>query len=157
MKPLSLGILFLCALLLSGCPSTGKFKQGQTWIPQGFAAYQSAKKQAAISPEGIVYAIRHEKNEPMADLSFWKKAMKKRLLETGYIFVAESDLQGQKQQGYLLELAAPVGKEDFAWIIALYVQGKQLHIIQASGEEKKLKQHRKAILDAAQAFASTLK
>ncbi|MDQ6962628.1 MAG: hypothetical protein Q9M28_08905 [Mariprofundaceae bacterium] len=156
MNTTSLGLLLLCTLLLSGCPSSTKHLEGNTWVPQGFAAYKAAKKQAAISPEGIVYNIRHEKNEPFAGLLFWKKAMKKRLLDTGYIFVAESDIQSKKQKGYLLELAAPVGKQDFTWLIALYVVNNKLHIVEASGEEKIFKQHRQAIVDAAQKVGDIL-
>lgn len=148
MKCQQLTLLILSCLLLTACPSNHTMPKGVSWVPEGFAAYDNTKQQAAVSPEGVRYAIRYEKNQPHADLSFWQAAMKKRLLDTGYIFVSDSTIKGSKQSGYLLELSAPAGNQDYIWLIALFVHDKKLQIIEATGEEKLFKLHRAKIVKA---------
>jgi len=148
MKYKQFTLLILSCLLLTACPANHTMPKGASWVPEGFAAYDKSKKHAAISPEGVRYAIRYEKNDPHADLSFWQAAMKKRLLDTGYIFVSDSTIKGKNQSGYLLELSAPAGNQDYTWLIALFVHDKQLQIIEATGEEKVFKLHRAKIVEA---------
>lgn len=104
-------------------------------VPQGFAAYENQQKIRAVSPDGVMYRIRREKNEPFAELPFWREALKKRMLDAGYNFMNEEDIKAGERSGYLLELAAPLGAQDFSYLIALFVNdNKQLVIVEAAGD-----------------------
>ena len=120
----------LLGLVVLSSPSRSLHLSREGQPPQGFAAYRELWQDwfelRAVSPDGVVYRVRTEDNEPTADLPFWQAALKKRMLDAGYILVAESETKAGKQPGYLLELAAPVGQEDFVYLIALFVNGSEL-------------------------------
>ncbi|MBN1959483.1 MAG: hypothetical protein JW841_00935 [Deltaproteobacteria bacterium] len=134
-------------LLLNGC------RRFEAKVPDGFAAYDDGINHfRAVSPDGVVYRVRTEKNSPEAKVVFWREALKKRMLDAGYIFTNENDITAGQIPGYLLELAAPVGLQDYGYLIALFVSGSRLIIVEASGEVLKLKNHRDAILNSINAL-----
>ncbi len=135
-------ILILC---MAGCTHINPSHN----IPNGFAAYNNLENIRAVSPDGILYRIRTEKNEPYAELPFWKKALKKRMIDSGYIFIGEEDISASDQKGYLLELATPVGAADHAYIIAVFTNNKkQLIIVESSGEIAVFKQRKEDVINA---------
>ncbi|MBC7794728.1 MAG: hypothetical protein H7Z43_13575, partial [Clostridia bacterium] len=100
---------FLAALAVTlsvaGCNS---FKAP---APDGFAAYKGTKPFRAVSSDGVVYRVREEPESSDATLDFWKKALKKRMLDAGYTFLRESDVSATgTQPGYVIELTAPHGQ-----------------------------------------------
>jgi hypothetical protein len=117
-------------------------------IPDGFARYTKAKEVKAVSPEGVVYRVRDEDNKPYADLPFWKEALKKRMLDAGYIFLREAPIAADIHKGYLLELTAPFGQQDYSYLIAIFIQEKKILIVEAAGEVTQIAGHREAILAA---------
>ncbi len=131
-------------VIISGC-TTPPIK---THAPEGFAGYRDTQDFKAISSDSVVYQIRELENKPSADLNFWKKALKKHMIDSGYHFVSEADLKGEAGLGYLIELAAPVRNEDYTYLIALYVEKKRLLVAESAGEVSKIKQHREAIITA---------
>ena len=136
--------------LLSCTPTTKKALQH----PQGFACYENAAPMKAVSPEGIVYRVRYEKNKPFAELPFWKEALKKRMTDAGYGFSRESDIQAGDRKGYLLELTAPMGPRDNAYLMAIFLNDmKQIVIFEASGEITQFDAQREKILDAVRSSA----
>jgi hypothetical protein len=116
--------------------------------PAGFASYSDWSHFRSVSPEGIVYRVRSEKNEPEAGLAFWREALKKRMLDAGYVFVSEGDVKAANEPGYLLELAAPLGEQDYTYLVALFARGSRLVIVEASGEVTRFAPHRPAIVEA---------
>ncbi|MCP4745805.1 MAG: hypothetical protein GY874_06630 [Desulfobacteraceae bacterium] len=133
-----LGFVFLCS-----CAYT------VPQVPEGFAQYEKVKDIKAISPDGVMYRVRVEDNKPYAELSFWKEAYKNRMIETGYTFLRESDIKTKKVlKGYLLELTAPVGLQDYTYLTVVFVRDKELIIVEAAGEVLKLKDRRDAIIKA---------
>lgn len=116
--------------------------------PQGFAPYRSWWTFKAVSPDGVIYRVRSEPNKPAAELPFWREALKKRMLDAGYAFMAESDLTAGADKGYLLELAAPQGSMDYAYLIGLFVDGGDIVIAEAAGEVTKLQPRRADIVEA---------
>lgn len=123
-------LLIIITALASGCAP-----KLPASVPQGFAAYENYEKIRAVSPDGVMYRIRREKNEPFAELPFWREALKKRMLDAGYTFMNEEDIEAGERSGYLLELAAPLGARDFSYLIALFVNdNKQLVIVEAAGD-----------------------
>lgn len=139
-------LLILC--LVMGCVHTtaGNGKR----IPAGFAPYTQAGKIKAVSPEGIIYRVRSVDNKPFAELTFWKEALKKRMLDAGYIFLNEAPIEADAQEGYLLELTAPYGQQDYTYLMAVFVRGKKIIIAEAAGEVSDLAARRAAILEAIQ-------
>ena len=115
--------------------------------PDGFAAFDDWHRFRAVSADGVMYMVRAEDNDPEAKLEFWKEALKNRMKDAGYAFVTEEDIKG-KQPGYLLELAAPVGEQDYSYMVAVFVRGGDVVIAEASGEVTHFAGRRGAIVAA---------
>ncbi len=129
---LMLSMLLICILLTTGCKTTVAPRGA---VPEGFALYDTREIVKAVSPDGVMFRIRAEKNEPEADLPFWSEALKIRMLNAGYRFLKESDVMAGNHRGYLLELAAPLGVKDYSYLIALFLNDRdQLLIVESVGE-----------------------
>lgn len=116
--------------------------------PEGFAPYDKPRPFRAVSPDGILFQVRAVKHKPEATLAFWKEALKKRMSDAGYTFVAESDLQAGDTPGYLIELAAPMGAEDDSYWVAIFPDGRRLVIAEAAGEAGRFQARAEAIRGA---------
>jgi hypothetical protein len=138
------------ALILSLSAMVGCVAHEAVLPPTGFARYSDSREFKAVSPEGVVFRVRSEENKPFAELSFWKEALKKRMLDAGYIFLREAPIAADGQQGYLLELTAPLGEKDCTYLTAVFVRGKKIVIAEAAGEVTDLDSRRDAILAAIQ-------
>lgn len=141
-RPLLIGLLLVMLSLLAGC------KSFTAQAPSGFATYEKGGAFRAVSPDGVIYRVRDEKNKPQAELAFWKEALKKRMLDAGYRFVSESDVKAGAAPGYLLELNAPQGSQDYTYLTALFVQGDRLVIVESAGEVSRFKSRRDVVLEA---------
>lgn len=117
--------------------------------PEGFAAFEKTDDFKAVSPDGVVFRMRDEPNKPDGDLPFWKEALKKRMLASGYTFFAERDLKTQAgEAGYLLELSAPLGPRDYSYLVAVFRKGSKLVIGEVAGEVLPVKARHDAIIAA---------
>lgn len=119
-------------------------------LPEGFAAYRQRRADRAASPDDVLFRVRTTRHKPRADLAFWKEALKNRMTDAGYRVVAEQDLAGAAQ-GTLLELMAPMGTEDWSYIVAVFPAGRRLVIVEAAGEASKFAPRRAAVLEAVEA------
>ncbi len=115
--------------------------------PEGFAAFDDWRRFRAVSADGVMYRVRSEENEPEATLDFWKEALRERMTDAGYTFVADQELAAGSP-GYLLELAAPVGEQDYSYLVAIFVRGDDILIAEASGEVSRFAGRRDAIVAA---------
>jgi len=115
--------------------------------PEGFAAFDDWSQFRAVSADGVMYIVRTEDNDPEAKLEFWKEALKNRMKDAGYSFVAEENIKGTSP-GYLLELAAPVGEQDYSYMVAIFVRGSDIIIAEASGEVTHFAGRRGAVVAA---------
>jgi hypothetical protein len=137
------------ALMLLGTSACASFT---AVAPAGFAPFEKQGGELrAVSPDGVVYRVRDEKHKPHADLAFWKEALKKRMIDAGYHFVAEQDVSAGGKPGYLLELSAPVGEQDYGYWVAVFDAGSQLVLVEAAGEVTKLAARRDQLLAAIKA------
>lgn len=144
MRPLSsLCLTLAAALCLCACVTTTP-----ATLPEGFAAYPPDGAFKAVSSDAVVYRVRREPNQPYADLAFWKEALKKRMLAAGYRFGAEGPLAAGPREGYLLELTAPYGPQDYGYLIAIFVEKESIQIAEAAGEVSALAERRPALLEA---------
>ena len=136
-------MLFLC---LVGC------KHAVANLPQGFAPYASGapwQDFRAVSADGVVFRVRETPNEPVAELAFWKEALKKRMLEAGYTFLSERDIKAAGgEPGYLIELTAPLGDRDYVYLIGVFRNRSHLIIAEAGGDVVTLEKRKKDIVSA---------
>jgi len=140
------GLALVCAGLLltpAGCR-----KGFDATAPVGFAAFAGGRQFRAVSSDGVSYRVRQESNDPQADLAFWREALKKRMIDAGYAFVADSEIKAGAVAGYLLELAAPVGAQDYSYTVAIFVSGKHVTIAESAGEVTRFRAHRQDVLAA---------
>ena len=135
-------LLCVATLVFAGCQTL------PSNAPADFAAYKGEKPFRAVSPDGVMYRVRSTENKPFAELSFWKTALKKHMIDSGYHFTGESDISAENLPGYLLELSAPAGDRDYTYLIALFVKGDTLLIAEASGEISRFKKHQAGIMEA---------
>lgn len=122
--------------------------------PDGFAVYEGRGAFRAVSPEGVVYRVRTVDNKPRADLEFWREALRKRMLDAGYRLLAEDDVRTGNLDGYRLELAAPVGEQDYAYLVAIFVLGDELLVAESAGEVSRFQTVREAVLEAVRTIDS---
>jgi hypothetical protein len=120
--------------------------------PKDFAPYRQRSEYRAASPDGVVFRVRKERQKPEADLSFWKEAARKRMADAGYHVTAVQDLDAAGTPGFLLETAAPMGTEDYAYLVAFFPRGRKLVVAEAAGEVSRFEARKAAVLDAIRAM-----
>ena len=116
--------------------------------PDGFSAWRRMGRYRAASPDAVLFRVRSVRHEPRAELSFWKEAVRERMVAAGYTVQAESDIAAGEAQGGLLELAAPLGTEDWTYLIAFFPDGRRLIVAEAAGEISELDARRDAVVEA---------
>ena len=126
-------VLSTAALLGIGCAP-------HAVAPREFASYPSSLFSSAdfraVSPEGLLFSVRTEKNNPKADLPFWRQAMKTRMSQAGYRILSDTDCVMGGAPAALLKMAAPVGNKDYFYWVALSISGKKILVAEAAGEAK---------------------
>lgn len=116
--------------------------------PEGFSAWKKRGRYRAASPDGVLFRVRTLKHKPRAELPFWKDAVRERMVAAGYRLVAEQELELGGAKGALIELAAPVGTEDWTYLVAFAPVGGKLVVAEAAGEVAALEARREALLAA---------
>lgn len=118
--------------------------------PDGFAAWRPKDGLRALSADDAMWRVRVLRSRQPADLSFWREALKNRLLETGYVLTGEGDVTGPDGavRGARLEWSAPDGERDAAWMVAIFVDGRRIVVAEAAGEAGAFASHREAVLGA---------
>jgi hypothetical protein len=108
--------------------------------PANFAVAESSTRDGedlvALAPNGVVYRVHHEANEPAADLAFWRKALETHLTDTGYQILERRDVQLAGHAGFLVEAAIARGDGDGSYLVAFAPIGKQLVVVDAGGPRK---------------------
>lgn len=120
--------------------------------PAGFAPGRKASRFHAVSPDDVVFRVRTAKNKPEADLAFWKEAMTTRMTEAGYRVTRAGEITANGVPGALLEVSAPDGEQDAAYLIAVFVDGGRLVLAEAAGEVGRFAARRDAVLAAIEAM-----
>lgn len=104
-------------------------------VPDGFARYDNKSRPfRAVSPDGVLFQVRAAEHKPEATLDFWREALKKRMADAGYTFIADAEVSAGGVKGYLIELAAPMGTEDSSYWVAVFPDGARLILVEAAGE-----------------------
>ncbi len=116
--------------------------------PKGFSAWRREGRYRAASPDGVLFRVRSVKHKPEGLLPFWKEAVRERMIAAGYTVQAEEDLQVGATRGALIELAAPLGTQDWSYLIAIFPQGNKIVLAEAAGEVATFDGRRKALRKA---------
>lgn len=120
--------------------------------PAGFAPFRRAWRFQAVSPDEVVYRVRSAKNKPKAELGFWQEALKTRMVDAGYHLENEQAVKAGAAEGYLLELGAANGEQDQAYVVALFVKGRKLILVEATGEAETFAGRRDDVVAAIEAL-----
>jgi hypothetical protein len=122
--------------LLTGCAINPAVPKDFAHYDRGFL-FKGALR--SMSPDGVLFTVRSEKNKPRADLGFWREAMKTRMGQAGYRVVADTVCTMQGREGALLKLSAPVGNQDYLYWIAFSLNptGSRILVAEAAGEAKR--------------------
>ena len=118
--------------------------------PIGFSPYRRPRHFQAVSADDTIYRVRSVRNEPEADLKFWREALRTRQVEAGYRLIADSKIESDGQEGYLIELSGANGERDQAYLIAIFVKGRRIVIAEATGEAEQVAKQRESIIGAMQ-------
>ncbi len=135
-------------VLLAGCTTPAPPKRE---APADFGIYDKPNVLKAVSADRVVYQVKYLENKPLADQGFWQIALKERLAKTGYVVTSEGAIESAGKQGYYVETTAPRGTTDYIYLVALFVQDKQLIVVESAGELAAYKARRETIFSAIKA------
>lgn len=141
-------VVVVAALLLVGCTTP---VPPRSESPADFGTYDNPKMLKAVSADRVVYQVKHLENKPFADQGFWQVALKERLTKTGYVVTSEGAIESAGKPGYYVETTAPRGTTDYMYLVALFVQDKQLIVVESAGELAAYKARRDTIFAAIKA------
>jgi hypothetical protein len=120
--------------------------------PVGFSEWRKESRYRAVAPDDVLFAVRVERHKPKAELSFWKEAVRQRMEAAGYKVISEGDLEAGGRAGAFVELAAPMGTEDWTYLLAFFPDGRRMVIAEAAGAIARVDPRRAAILDTIRAL-----
>ena len=120
--------------------------------PAGFSAFRNARRYRAASPDGVLFVARTVKHDPRADAAFWQEAVRERARAAGYRIVADDVITVGGVKGVRLELQAPLGEEDWTYLIAFFPNGRKVAIVEAAGPVARFEERRAALLAAIEAL-----
>ncbi len=116
--------------------------------PEGFSAWKKARRYRAASPDRVLFRVRTVKQKPKAELDFWREAVANRMTDAGYRVVDQSSIEAGGTEGAMLELAAPLGNQDWSYLLAMFPRGRKMVLVEAAGEVSDFAARREAIVEA---------
>lgn len=120
--------------------------------PDGFAPYKKPKRERrAVSPDDVLFRVRAEKHKPPATLDFWEEALLERMSDAGYTQVGDPNrVTVDGVEGSMVEFTAPLGTDDYTYLVGIFPNGKKLIVAEAAGEITRFAARRDAIVTAIQ-------
>lgn len=121
--------------------------------PPGFAeiAEHDGYRYRASNAEGVVLAVRREKNDPAADLSFWSGAVDARLRRAGYNALEARAVEAHGLKGRQIRYAIVREGREHAYWVSVFVTRDAVVTVEAGGD-KELFAHQEPAIE--QAIAS---
>ncbi len=125
--------LLLAASALAGC--------GHPFVaatPPGFVdlgdRYPNGEYRATTA-DGVVIGIRAWDNDPKGQLSFWARALERRMREMGgYALLDKQDVTALGGlHGVQMRMGHDEGKTPYLYIVALFVSDKKIYVVEAGG------------------------
>ena len=92
----------------------------------------------AASADKVVLGVRSFDNDPKGNLSFWSRALERRLREMGgYAFIDKRDVAAQGGlTGVVMRFGHDEGKTPFLYTVALFVTATKIYLVEAGGEKE---------------------
>jgi hypothetical protein len=89
--------------------------------PSGFAVSSNAGGRfKAVSPEGVLFAVRTEENYPEMDAAFWREAVKTQLVTEGYVILTGPEsIEASGREGFLVEWGVPFRNDTYVYLTAV--------------------------------------
>lgn len=116
--------------------------------PTGFSAWRAARRYRAAAPDNVMFRVRTVRHKPDADVAFWSEAVDERMRAAGYTVTAHD----KADDTFLIELAAPMGTEDWMYLISVRPVGRRLVVAEAIGEVSDFAARRGAVVEAIDAI-----
>ncbi|MDY7028257.1 MAG: hypothetical protein SVR04_08180 [Spirochaetota bacterium] len=134
-------LVVLSMAMLSSCATVPAVD-----APEGFAGYDRQSDFLAVSPEGVRFKVRYEKNEPKQDLEFWKEALEIHMDGSGYEKLSGDTFKTADGEGVYFEWVAPVGQEDWIYLTAVMVHDEWIAVAEAAGSFPVYKKYRDRLM-----------
>ena len=131
----------------------GTWSRSAPMAPAGFAPFPRAWRFQALSPDDVSFRVRSARNRPAAELGFWQEALESRMVAAGYrVRESRTVTVASGETGALLELGAANGEKDQTYLIGLFVDGRHLVIVEATGEADRFRARRADVVTAIEAL-----
>lgn len=134
-------VLLLAVLAVTACTTPPARMSG----PEGFARSGTGEYIGAISPEGVLFRLRWEANDPPQDLEFWSVALERHLVDSGYLRLDSGAFAAPAGEGTWHEWLAPVADEDWVYLTAIVVTGPWILVAEAAGPWDLYDAHRDSV------------
>ncbi len=130
MKLITIGLAAL--LTVSGC-STFRAQK-----PSSFAEYKiKTDSYRAISSKGVLFKIKSIKNEPYGSKEMWQESISYYFKTYGYQKKKSRDITtGKNVKGIYTEYSYRYNGENYIYSITIFVNKKNIFVIEASGIDK---------------------
>lgn len=121
--------------------------------PEGFAVFREPSSSdrvfSAVTPEGMKYRVRIAANYPEQELSFWSDALAAQLKTEGYTRLGEPErFTSGGREGAAFEWGVPYGEENYIYLTAILVDGKEILIAEAAAEASVYERYRGSLLES---------
>jgi hypothetical protein len=150
MRSITLACLALTALSLAACGGV-PFRMD---APPAFKRFEETKDFRFITADGVRLRGRLLENEPIADLGFWREAMKGHLEKRGFVFKDEQCFKtAAGLDGCTLDFVVPYGAEDWVQSETIFVQGDDLMLVEVVGPFDRYTTQKPALQAALRTFS----
>jgi hypothetical protein len=104
----------------------------------------------AASADKVVLGVRAFDNDPKGNLTFWSRALERRLREMGgYALIDKRDVSAQGGlTGIVMRFGHDEGKTPFLYTVALFVSATKIYVVEAGGEKDEYVKVEPQILEA---------
>ena len=123
--------------------------------PMGFALVDNRSVYRAISPEGVRFQIRKERNYPVKDIDFWSPALVRHMEDSGYK-QRNKGISLETEKGataFVMEWVLSMGNRDYIYMTGIIPHGKKIYIIEAAGEYTVFKDYKESFYNAMESFS----
>jgi hypothetical protein len=111
--------------------------------PPGFVdlgdRYPSGEYRATTA-DGLVIGVRAFDNDPKGELSFWSRALERRMRDMGgYALLDKRDVAAREgMRGVEMRFGHDEGKEPYLYVIGLFVTDKKIYVFEAGGTKTEM-------------------